>query len=301
MAFNEMAILQDVDKCMRCNGCVVACKRTWKMKVPEATYGQNKTAPGRRMVIKSQKRVDMGPFTRYSCWHCENPPCVLRCPFKAVIKEPNGAVHIDWNLCKPGEYNDAGVKCIGQCQIDCGRGGYPKIGKGSDIDPGTKAWKCTLCFGRAGAGDVSEGGSLDATIGTPLPNKTRPALDGKYYSAISETEVPELEHQPACVYSCPAVAMMWDTRDNIRTYINGGTEGFISAQGDGSMYWASRKSLLIAPKADPFVEDHVTPLVSSVMSSPFAKAALVPTVFGAGLMALIARRQRLADEPTGEV
>jgi predicted NAD/FAD-binding protein len=67
------------------------------------------------------------------------------------------------------------------------------------------------------------------------------------------------------------------------------------------MYWASRKSLLIAPKADPFVEDHVTPLVSSVMSSPFAKAALVPTVFGAGLMALIVRRQRLADEPTGEV
>ena len=29
-----MAILQDADKCMRCNGCVTACKREWKMKLP---------------------------------------------------------------------------------------------------------------------------------------------------------------------------------------------------------------------------------------------------------------------------
>ena len=298
MAFNEMAILQDVDKCMRCNGCVVSCKRTWQMNVPPETYGQNKTAPGRRMVIKSQKRVDMGPFMRYSCWHCENPPCVKRCPFKAITKEDNGAVHVDWDLCKPGEINDAGVKCIGQCQIDCGRGGYPKIGKGSDIDPGTKAWKCTLCFGRAGDHLVTEvdelgnTGSLDPAIGFALPTKAQQAeIDA----------VPEKAHQPSCVYTCPAVAMMWDTRENIRTYINDGTQGFISAQGDGSVYWASRKSLLIAPKADPFIEDHVTPLVSTVLSSPFAKAALVPAALGAGLVALIARRQRLAEESMGEV
>jgi hypothetical protein len=95
--------------------------------------------------------------------------------------------------------------------------------------------------------------------------------------------------------------MMWDTRDNVRTYINNPANGFISAQGDGSVYWASRKSLLIAPKADPFVEDHVTPLISSVMSSQFAKAALVPAALGGGLLALIIRRQRLADESMGEV
>ena len=299
MAFNEMAILQDVDKCMRCNGCVVSCKRTWQMTVPETSYGEGKTAPGRRMVIKSQKRVDMGPFTRFSCWHCENPPCVKRCPFEAITKKDNGAVHIDWDLCQPGQMNSTGVQCIGQCQIDCGRGGYPKIGKGSDLAPAaTKAWKCTMCYGRAGIGLVTEvdtfgnHGSLDPAIGFALPTKA---------SAAEYALVPEKEHQPACVFTCPANAMMWDTRDNILAYINDPANGFISAQGDGSMYWASRKSLLLAPKADPFIEDHVTPLVSSVLSSPFAKAALVPAVLGAGLMALIARRQRLTEESMGEV
>lgn len=291
--YNKMAIFQDVDKCMRCNGCVVSCKRTWKMTVPEATFGQNKTAPGRRLVIKSQKRVDMGPFMRYSCWHCENPPCVKRCPFKAILKRANGAVDVDSTLCKPGEFNAAGVKCIGQCQIDCGRGGYPKIGKGSDITPGvTKAWKCTMCFGRAGTGLTTAGGSLDPAAGNALPSKA---------TAAEIAAVAEKAHQPACVYTCPAAAMKWDTKTNIYNYVQAAANGFISAQGDGSVYWASRKSLLIAPKADPFVEDHVTPLVSTVLSSPFARAALVPAALGAGLFALIARRQRLADESMGEV
>ena len=71
---NVMAILQDVDKCMRCNGCVISCKRTWKMKALNLR-GVHKTAPDQRVIIKSQKRVDMGPFMRYSCWHCANPPC----------------------------------------------------------------------------------------------------------------------------------------------------------------------------------------------------------------------------------
>jgi len=60
-----MAILHDVDKCMRCNGCVISCKRTWKMKA--LNEGVHKTAPDQRVIIKSQKRVDMGPFIRFSC------------------------------------------------------------------------------------------------------------------------------------------------------------------------------------------------------------------------------------------
>jgi Fe-S-cluster-containing dehydrogenase component len=287
-----MAILQDVDKCMRCNGCVVSCKRTWKMKAEHP--GVHKTAPDQRLVIKSQKRVDMGPFLRFSCWHCDKPPCVQRCPFKAIVKMPTtGAVMIDPDLCNPGGMNAAGVTCVRQCQIDCGRGGYPKIGEGSDLFPEgqPKAWKCTLCYGRSGSD-----AQLVAKYGFGLPTKA---------SAAEVAAVAEKKHQPSCVYTCPAKAMMWDTKANIVAYINGtvadpNPNKFISAQGDGSMYWVSRKSLLIAPKADPFVEDHVTPLMSSIVSSPFAKAALVPTLLVGGLMAVVARRQRLADE-IGEV
>src|SRR5512133_1764019 len=126
-----MAVFQDVDKCMRCNGCVVSCKRTWKMKADNP--GVLKTAPDTRVIIKSQKRVDMGPFVRYSCWHCKTPPCITRCPFKALAKMPSGAVAINPELCSPGGTNAAGVKCVYQCSLDCGRGGYPKVGPGSSL------------------------------------------------------------------------------------------------------------------------------------------------------------------------
>ena len=291
-----MAILQDVDRCIRCNGCVISCKRTWEMKA--LNPGIHKTAPDQRVIIKSQKRVDMGPFIRYSCWHCENPPCVLRCPFEAIVKDAaSGAVYIDPTLCKPNQYNEDGVKCVGQCQIDCGRGGYPKIGKGSDqaaYADITKAWKCTMCYGRAG--DVAAVPDAVAKYGNPLPSNYNTVLG----TGVAFKSVDEQDHEPSCVYTCPAKAMKFDTRANVRAELTA-ANGWVSAQGDGSVYWASKKNLVIAPKADPFVEDHVTPLVSAVVSSRFAKAALVPAALGAGLVALIARRQRLADESMGEV
>jgi hypothetical protein len=171
-------------------------------------------------------------------------------------------------------------------------GGYPKIGVGSDLYATSKAYKCTLCYGRSGA---------DADINTVLYG-IKGGLPTKATTA-EVTAVPQKAHQPSCVYTCPGKAMSWDTRTNILAYIGGvgNPQGFISAQGDGSVFWASRKYLLIAPKADPFVEDHVTPLMSSLVSGPFAKAALVPTLLAGGLVAVIARRQRLANETVGEV
>jgi predicted NAD/FAD-binding protein len=46
----------------------------------------------------------------------------------------------------------------------------------------------------------------------------------------------------------------------------------------------------VPPKADPFIEDHITPMVSGALSSPLVKAAIVPTLVVGGLMALSARR-----------
>ena len=101
MADTVMAIFQDVDKCMRCNGCVVACKREWGMKYD--SVGVMKVGVDQRLAIKSQKRVDMGPFVRFACWHCPDPPCARACPFGAMVKRENGAVDIDETKCKPDE------------------------------------------------------------------------------------------------------------------------------------------------------------------------------------------------------
>ncbi|MFA5843830.1 MAG: 4Fe-4S dicluster domain-containing protein [Coriobacteriia bacterium] len=250
----KMAILQEVDKCIRCNGCVVGCKRTWQMKVTTSTYGVHRVLATKRLEIKSQKRVDMGPFVRYSCWHCENPPCARRCPFKAITKESDGSVNVSPTLCQPDQ-------CARQCVRDCQRGGYPKVGSGTD-DPtitGAKMFKCTLCHDKISV----------------LPG-----------------------NKPTCVYTCPAKAMTYGTRASVistmRTGIANGT--WRSYVGDGSVFWVSKKAVIVPPKADPFFEDHVAPMVSNILSGPFAKAALVPTLVAGGLLALSARRAELEDE-----
>jgi formate dehydrogenase iron-sulfur subunit len=299
---NVMAIAQDADKCMRCNGCVISCKRTWQMKgVATAIKPNQKITINQRVVIKPQKRVDTAPFVRFSCWHCPDPPCVRRCWKKAIVKDPTGPVYIDPELCLPTAINPAtGANCGKACQTDCGRGGYPKIGTGCS-DPlylEAKAWKCTMCYGRAGLVE----GSAATKYGPMLPTKAPKGTGGKYFSQLTDTpessEVPEMASQPSCVYTCPAKAMHYDSRDNIIKYVNDRltSHEFASSQGFGSVFWFSRQYIIIAPKADPFMEDHVSPMVSSLLSGPFAKAALVPTLVAGGLLALAARRAKIQEE-----
>jgi Fe-S-cluster-containing dehydrogenase component len=295
-----MAILQEVDKCVRCNGCVISCKRTWHMQGivpdPATAVPHVKLAANQRVVVKSQKRVDAGPFVRFSCWHCENPPCAGRCPFKAIVKNTDtGAVWIDPTLCNPGGTNSAGVKCVQQCKIDCQRGGVPMIGSGSDLFVTDKAWKCTLCTGTY-TGAPYKGAGLNGD----LPTKAIGA-DGARVSQLpgapsGSTVIAELDHQPTCVYTCPAKAMVYDTRANILAYLNDSGQGWMSRFGDGSMFWASKKFLVAPPKADPFVEDHLSPMIGGLLSSPFAKAALAPTLIVGGLLALSARRAKMEEQ-----
>jgi Fe-S-cluster-containing dehydrogenase component len=309
---------------MRCNGCVISCKRTWKMKgiVPADNKPNQKVTFNQRVVIKPQRRVDTAPFIRYSCWHCPDPPCVRRCPWKAIYKDPTGPVNIDPALCDPQKIDPAtGLTCGHVCQTDCGRGGYPKIGAGSS-DPAftsPKAWKCTMCFGRAGSPTAEQ----TAKYGFALPSKAE-KVGSDWYSPFYPSSmganariVPELAHQPSCVYTCPAKAMGYDTKQNIVDYLNwhmsadpvtqfpgvtppsdwtAGDAPWTSVVGDGGVFWFSRKYFLIQPKADPFMEDHVSPMVGSLLSGPFAKAALVPTLVAGGLLALAARRARIQEE-----
>jgi Fe-S-cluster-containing dehydrogenase component len=295
----EMAILQEVDKCVRCNGCVIACKRTWHMKGDVTTspdLPHNKLAANQRVVIKSQKRVDAGPYVRFSCWHCENPPCAGRCPFKAIKKNTvTGAVWIDPNLCNPDD-----PKCVQQCKIDCQRGGVPMIGSGSDLFVADKAWKCTLCTGYTG---TAASPYVGAGLNGDLPTKA-PGANGERVSQLPTsnpaTVVLELDHQPMCVYTCPAKAMVYDTRANIVAYLSDTGQNWTSRFGDGSMFWASHKFLVAPPKADPFMEDHTSPMIGSLLSSPFAKAALAPTLVVGGLLALAARRAKIEEEALSE-
>jgi len=292
-----MAVFQDVDKCMRCNGCVIACKREWKMKnfsdIADVKPQRSVVNPRQRLAIKSQKRVDMGPFIRFTCWHCPDPPCAKRCPFDAIKKEPTGAVSVDNALCDPS----ACVTPSGAypCADGCQRGGYPKVGvvyESGAYAGLPKMNKCTLCHGRAGA---------DSEVGADaLPTRA---------SAAEIAETLERAHEPACVSSCPAKAMKWDSRANILAMLEDPANGYIlpagsvapgtkNWMGNGSLFWASRKVLLTPAKADPFIEDHVAPMTSSLLSSG---KMILPTLFVGGLAALSARRIANGDDSGKEV
>ena len=115
-----------------------------------------KVASDQRLAIKSQRAADMGPFLRFSCWHCPDPPCAKRCPKEAIFQRPDGAVDVHLtgpNACDPNVCKDLFETY--PCVADCQRGGYPKVGTGSNDFPinEPKMQKCTLCSNRAGDDD----------------------------------------------------------------------------------------------------------------------------------------------------
>lgn len=243
----HMAILQEIDKCMKCRGCQVACQRVQGLfRVPNYD-GVPKIAWDDPMVVKPQAANDSPPYVRYSCWHCDAPPCAPACPLGAMaIDSATGAVYVDANLCVPDN-------CLRQCRTYCRRGGYVRIRERSDIPNGVNeeplAFKCHLCYNRP------EG--------------------------------------PACVETCPAGALTYKTRDEIKAL----AAAYPYTAGDGHIIWASKKPFT-APASDPFIEDHISPMFGKIAGGSVSKLLTVPTLVAGGLYALY--RRRLEVETEGE-
>ncbi|MBI5603762.1 MAG: 4Fe-4S binding protein [Deltaproteobacteria bacterium] len=70
--------------CMGCHACEVACKQEHALGV------------GPRLVRVIEKGCDFFPIY---CHHCANAPCKEACPAGAIIRNPQGVVLIDSELC----------------------------------------------------------------------------------------------------------------------------------------------------------------------------------------------------------
>jgi DMSO reductase iron-sulfur subunit len=94
----QYAIVTDLNRCVGCLGCSVACKVL--NGVPVGSYWN--------------KVLRVGPFPKYEgaewpdvytywlpmqCQHCENPECVKVCPTGASHKNEDGTVQIDKEKC----------------------------------------------------------------------------------------------------------------------------------------------------------------------------------------------------------
>ncbi len=138
----------EIDKCIGCNRCAVACKaendvpdepfyfRTWVERYTitrdgEVTVENISTGP-RKEVTQDAREVVRTFFVPKLCNHCVNAPCVQVCPVKATFATQDGAVIVDSKRCIGCRY------CIQACPYGA-----------RYLHPKTKtADKCTFCYHR---------------------------------------------------------------------------------------------------------------------------------------------------------
>lgn len=175
----------DLDRCVRCGGCVVACQQ------------ENNVAPlGPKQAVRTRPIhwMDFLPPalgsslpTPIPCMHCEDPPCVKVCPVGATYQSPEGITAQIWE------------RCIGcrHCMVACPYArryfnwseprwpGDELSSLNPDVAPRPRGVveKCTLCHHR-----------IRAAV-------ERAAVDEE---PLSDEAVRRL---PACAQSCPTQAI----------------------------------------------------------------------------------------------
>ena len=148
-------IFPDVEACIDCGGCVVACKRTWDvprdeqrisistmLEGQEGAEGMNATS-GRAMeqgVSPGETSVPM------QCYHCENAPCVSVCPTDSLLKTEEGSVDVRDNLCIGCQY------CLSACPFGAPQFADSDTGAAAVIGGGGLMDKCTMCQERQDVG-----------------------------------------------------------------------------------------------------------------------------------------------------
>src|SRR6202051_583228 len=145
---NRMGFFTDTSLCIGCKACEVACKE-WN-QVPED--GLNFTGMSfdnseglsadtwRHVAFIEQGKLDDGDFrwlmSSDVCKHCTHAACLDVCPTGALFRTEFGTVVVQEDIC-----NGCGM-CIPACP-------YGVIDQRKDDG---RAWKCTMCYDRLGAG-----------------------------------------------------------------------------------------------------------------------------------------------------
>jgi tetrathionate reductase subunit B len=147
MAEHYWAMTIDIEKCIGCGNCVVACARengvregyfrTWIERYSVSGWPDQQPAVdspngGREGFPEEGEAGAKSFFVPKLCNHCADSPCVQVCPVGATFETPDGVVLVDKEYCLGCRY------CVQACPYGC-----------RYIDPeGHVADKCTLCYHR---------------------------------------------------------------------------------------------------------------------------------------------------------
>jgi formate dehydrogenase iron-sulfur subunit len=143
----EVSKLVDIDLCIGCKACEVACKEWNNLEAEDTSnfgsYQSHEDLTASTWDLMRFKEVDLDNgdlawlIRKDSCMHCEEPGCLLACPAPgAVVQYENGIVDFDQTKCIGCQY------CVAGCPFDIPR-----------FDQHTKkVYKCTMCVDRVAGG-----------------------------------------------------------------------------------------------------------------------------------------------------
>ncbi|MCD8315789.1 MAG: 4Fe-4S dicluster domain-containing protein [Eggerthellaceae bacterium] len=94
----QYAIVTDLNRCVGCLSCMVACKAV--NDVPIGNYWTKvlRIGPSKKANYQFTNDVEMY-YLPVQCQHCEDPCCVEVCPTGASSKQEDGTVQIDKSKC----------------------------------------------------------------------------------------------------------------------------------------------------------------------------------------------------------
>lgn len=93
----RMAIAFDLDRCLGCHACVVACRQENHLP-PGSSRGKVLRIGPSKVSSGKDQYLEMY-FLPVLCQHCENPRCVQVCPTGAAVQRKDGVVLIDKGHC----------------------------------------------------------------------------------------------------------------------------------------------------------------------------------------------------------
>jgi formate dehydrogenase beta subunit len=143
----EVSKLVDIDLCIGCKACEVACKEWNDLQVEETHnfggYQSHEDLTASTWDLMRFNEVDLDNdgiawlIRKDSCLHCEEPGCLLACPAPgAIVQYENGIVDFDQDKCIGCQY------CVSGCPFD-----IPRFDSETE-----KVYKCTMCVDRIGNG-----------------------------------------------------------------------------------------------------------------------------------------------------
>ena len=122
----RMKFLCDIERCIACHGCVVACKEGHELPV----------GISRRRVVTINEGKPGEKSVSISCMHCSDPPCMAVCPTGCIYQREDGIVLVNKESC---------IGC-GYCFMACPFGA-PQFPKGNAFGARGAMDKCTFCAG----------------------------------------------------------------------------------------------------------------------------------------------------------